>query len=330
VTSLAAGELGAQIEALLDELDGAGPAVAGQVEELVRAVVGLHGAGLRRLVEVLRGLPDGERVMRLLAADEIVSGLLLLHELHPDDVTTRRQPAVEQVKAEHAPQRPRELPLLQIQPLSKRSEARPKGGTPGAGERCGLCGEQVAAEHGHVANLGDRRLLCACTACYLLFAGEGAGNGRYRSVPQRYRRLPGFTLSQAQWDSLDIPVDLAFFFHQSALDTYVACYPSPAGATESLLDLSAWADVVAANPALADIAADVEALLLRWRAPDAECYLVPIDTCYELAGLVRAHWVGFNGGVDLWRRIDEFFDRLRRRCAQPGPEGLEVPEGSGG
>jgi Family of unknown function (DUF5947) len=325
VTSLAAGELSAQIEALLDELDGAGPAVAGRAEELVRAVVGLHGAGLRRLVELLRGLPDGERIMRLLAADDIVAGLLLLHELHPGDATTRRQQDVDQVAADHAPQRPRELPLLQIQPLPKRSEGPPKGGTHGARERCGLCGEQVAAEHGHVANLGDRRLLCACRACYLLFAEEGAGNGRYRAVPQRYLRLPRFAFSQAQWDSLNIPVDLAFFFHQSDLDTVVACYPSPAGATESLLDLSAWANVVAANPVLAEIAADVEAdveaLLLRWRATDPECYLVPIDACYELAGLVRAHWVGLNGGAELWRRIDEYFDQLRRRCAQPGPEG---------
>jgi Family of unknown function (DUF5947) len=300
-------ELGAQIEALLDELDCAGPAVAGQVEELVRAVVGLHGAGLRRLVELLRGLPDGERIMRLLAADEIVAGLLQLHELQP--------------------QQSRELPLLQIQPLPKRREVPPNSGTPGASERCGLCGEQVAAEHGHVANLGDRRLLCACRACYLLFTKDGAANGRYRAVPQRYLRLPGFALSQAQWDSLNIPVDLAFFFHQSDLDTVVACYPSPAGATESLLDLNAWADVVAANPAIAGIAADVEALLLRWRATGAECYLVPIDACYELAGLVRTHWVGFAGGADLWRRIEEYFDRLQRRCAPPGPE---EPEGRGG
>jgi Family of unknown function (DUF5947) len=101
----------------------------------------------------------------------------------------------------------------------------------------------------------------------------------------------------------------------------VACYPSPAGATESLLDLSAWAGVVAANPVLADLAADVEALLLRWREPAAECYLVPIDACYELTGLVRAHWVGFQGGENLWRQIDEYFDRLRRRCGHREPEG---------
>ena len=192
---------------------------------------------------------------------------------------------------------------------------------PPAGEVCEMCGEPVAPGHAHVASLSERRLLCACRACYLLFTQEGAGARRLRAVPERYREASDFAFSQAQWDSLAIPVDLVFLFHQSDLTdpnaerTVVACYPSPAGATESELDLGSWLEIAAANPVLADVEADVEAVLVR-RHGDGEftCLVVPIDACYELVGLVRLHWSGFHGGEEVWRRIDEFFAGLRLRA----------------
>ena len=107
------------------------------------------------------------------------------------------------------------------------------------GERCEMCDEPIAEAHSHVANLGERRLLCTCRACYLLFTREGAGRQRLRAVPERYRHVADFSLSQQAWDDLAIPVDLVFLFEQSQLDAseaerqIVACYPSPAGATES-------------------------------------------------------------------------------------------------
>jgi Family of unknown function (DUF5947) len=74
--------------------------------------------------------------------------------------------------------------------------------------------------------------------------------------------------------------------------------------------------VVAANPVLADVEADVEAVLVR-RLGDGDfcCLVVPIDACYELVGLVRQHWTGFHGGDEVWRRIDEFFAALQDRVA---------------
>ena len=42
-----------------------------------------------------------------------------------------------------------------------------------------------------------------------------------------------------------------------------AFYPSPAGATESLLPLTAWEEIVRENPALREMQPDVEALLVR-------------------------------------------------------------------
>jgi hypothetical protein len=184
------------------------------------------------------------------------------------------------------------------------------------GERCDLCAEPVPEDHSHVVNLDSRAILCTCRACYLLFTHEGAAGGRFRAVPERYLHDPGFRLDDAQWDALQIPVRIAFFFRNSSLERTVAFYPSPAGATESLLPLAAWEEVVAANPALAGLAPDVEAVLVRRTADGFESYLVPIDACYELVGLVRLHWRGFDGGEEAWRQIDGFFDRLRERCGE--------------
>jgi len=189
------------------------------------------------------------------------------------------------------------------------------------GEVCEMCGEPVAQRHGHVASLSERRLLCSCRACYLLFTRQGAGARRLRAVPENCREATGFVFSEAQWNDLAIPVDLVFVFQQSdqrdpdAPKHVVACYPSPAGATECELDLTAWSGIVAANSGLADVEADVEAALVRRHDSGAfTCMLVPIDVCYELVGLIRQHWKGFQGGDDVWRRIDAFFEELRQRA----------------
>jgi hypothetical protein len=187
------------------------------------------------------------------------------------------------------------------------------------GERCELCGEAIPEEHGHVADVESRGLLCTCRACYLLFTHRGAARGRYRSVPDRYRWDPTFRLTEAQWDGLQIPVDVAFFFFNTPLGRFVALYPGPGGATESELDVGAgaWRDVLDANPAFADLAPDVEALLVRRAGDRFEAYLVPIDACYELVGRVKRTWKGFAGGEEAWREIDEFFERLRERSGGP-------------
>ena len=189
------------------------------------------------------------------------------------------------------------------------------------GEACEMCGEQVAEAHSHVASLSERRILCTCRACYLLFTAEGAGARRLRAVPERVRLAEDFSFSAAQWDDLAIPVDLVFLFQQSDAEDVdaprrvVACYPSPAGATESELDLAAWAQIAAANPTLADIEPDVEAALVRRHdGATFTCLVVPIDVCYELVGLVRMHWAGFQGGDEVWQRIDAFFDQLLVRA----------------
>ncbi|MGH3344276.1 MAG: DUF5947 family protein [Carbonactinosporaceae bacterium] len=191
---------------------------------------------------------------------------------------------------------------------------------PSPGERCEMCSQSLAGEHSHVVDLAGRGLMCSCRACYLLFTYDGAAGGSYRAVPDRHRYDPAFQLTAAQWDALGIPVELAFFFHNSTLDRFVAFYPSPAGATESELPLDTWHDVLRANPGVADLDPDVEALLLRQQERRFECYLVPIDVCYDLVGRMRLHWRGFQGGEEVWREIDTFLAQLRGRSeAACGP-----------
>jgi Fe-S cluster biogenesis protein NfuA len=92
-------ELPVRIEGLLDQLASTGDQVVSDcAEELVAAVVALYGEGLERVVMSLRGTPDGELAIRRLAEDELIGNLLLLHGLHPDDVDTRIQLALDRVR----------------------------------------------------------------------------------------------------------------------------------------------------------------------------------------------------------------------------------------
>ena len=200
-------------------------------------------------------------------------------------------------------------------PLAVLGRVRATRPRPGAQERCEMCAADLGAEHQHVVDVVGRGLLCTCRPCYLLFTAGGA-ELRYRAVPGRYLAFPGFALSAGQWDDLEIPVGLAFFFVNSQLGRTVAFYPGPAGATESELPLGAWDRIVDANPVLGSLAPDVEALIVRM--PDRsrstmEAHLVPIDRCYELVGLLRTAWRGFDGGQEARALLDAFFDDLAVR-----------------
>lgn len=193
--------------------------------------------------------------------------------------------------------------------------------TPGAGrgtgsstERCELCAEPIPSEHRHLLELSTRELQCICRACRLLFERPAAGGDHYRLVPDRRWYVVDFDLPDPVWAGLSIPVDMAFFLHSSAAERVVAYYPSPAGPTESLLQLTAWEEVTAANPVLAGMTHDVEALLVN-RARDARDHLLaPIDDCYSLVGLIRTQWRGLGGGAGVRAEIDDFFTGLRQRA----------------
>jgi hypothetical protein len=203
-------------------------------------------------------------------------------------------------------------PLAVLQRIRGATAARPS-----PGERCEMCAEPLAEAHDHVVDLEQRSLMCTCHGCYLLFTPDGAGGHRYRAVPDRYLAFTDFRLSATEWDALQIPVSVAFFFVNSSLDRVAAFYPGPAGATESLLSLETWADVVAANPQLGTLVPDVEAFLVRVDGRDrgrVECFLVPIDACYELVGRLRQLWRGFDGGSEAREALESFFAGVRARA----------------
>ncbi|MGZ4653169.1 NifU family protein [Oryzihumus sp.] len=92
-------ELASRVELLLDAFhDGPDRLAADRAEELVRAVVALYGAGLARVVDLLGEVEGGEELVRRLAGDDLVGSLLVLHDLHPDDVDTRIQQALDRVR----------------------------------------------------------------------------------------------------------------------------------------------------------------------------------------------------------------------------------------
>ncbi len=196
-------------------------------------------------------------------------------------------------------------------------------------ERCELCSAGLAANHQHLVEPASRKLLCACDPCTILFSNYDGqneqnvlGGQKYRRVPRRIRFLPDFRLTEALWDSLMIPINMAFFFHSSPAGKVVALYPSPAGPTESLLTFASWEEIVAENPILKEMEPDVEALLVSRISrlnsgrgqESAEYYLAPIDECYKLTGLIRAHWRGLSGGAEAWEEIARFFSGLKERA----------------
>jgi hypothetical protein len=184
-------------------------------------------------------------------------------------------------------------------------------------ERCELCSAGLAQEHPHLVEISLRRIVCACEACATLF--DGMTGGKYKRVARRAQFLADFQMTDARWDDLLIPINMAFFFRSSTEDRMVTLYPSPAGAVESQLRLDAWDEIMQQNRVLRNLRPDIEALLVNrvghaHELSRAEYYIAPIDECYRLVGLIRANWKGLSGGAEVWGEIGRFFSDLRSRA----------------
>ena len=199
------------------------------------------------------------------------------------------------------------VPLSALRRFIKRQEPE---------ERCELCSQPLAPHphHEHLLEAEARQMLCSCTPCALLFPPEA--EKRYRRVSRRLWYLRDFVMTDAQWEALAIPVNMAFLQTTAPSGDVRAFYPSPAGPTESLLTLEGWGELVAANPLLSRMQPDVEALLVNRVRNAREHYVAPIDRCYELVGLIRISWRGLSGGTEVWERIEAFFAELRRQATE--------------
>jgi hypothetical protein len=182
-----------------------------------------------------------------------------------------------------------------------------------AQEHCELCSEPIPPDHRHLLEVSTREMMCVCRPCSILFDREAASEGRYRLVPDRRLFLEDFEMSDPQWESLRVPVDMAFFFYSTPAERVVAFYPSPMGPTESLLKLDTWEELERCNPVLGRMERDVEALLVNRVRGAREHFLVPMDECYSLVGLIRTRWRGLSGGREVWEEIGRFFEELRER-----------------
>jgi hypothetical protein len=195
--------------------------------------------------------------------------------------------------------------------LRKFAGARPKGEAlrRAAVEQCELCSIRILPQHRHLLEMSTQKIVCACDACALRF--QDVVEGRFKLIPRDARALPDFAITDADWENFALPINLAFFFYSTPRKKMMAYYPSPAGATESLLPLDAWEALVSQNPPLQKLQPDVEALLINRAGKARNYFIAPIDKCYELVGTIRMHWRGFSGGQEVWDKIESFFSHLK-------------------
>ncbi|MFF3336302.1 DUF5947 family protein [Streptomyces sp. NPDC002888] len=189
---------------------------------------------------------------------------------------------------------------------------------PGAREeRCDLCAQPLPTghPHRHVLQSADGAVSCACRACAVLFDHGATSSGGYRLLPEERRRLDGFRIDDIVWAGLGVPVSLAFFTRSAETGEVTAAYPSPLGALRATVPADSWRDVEQGHPDLPEHVTDVTALLVHRARGADEHWLVPLDDCYRLVAVVRAHWKGLDGGPEVWQQVEDFF----RELTEPTP-----------
>jgi hypothetical protein len=89
-----------RIDKLVQKLDSSDPSLRGTARDLIQSVMQLHGAGLERILEIVSstGGDAGALLVKTLGQDELVSSLLVLYGLHPEDFETRVRRALDKVQ----------------------------------------------------------------------------------------------------------------------------------------------------------------------------------------------------------------------------------------
>jgi hypothetical protein len=185
-----------------------------------------------------------------------------------------------------------------------------RAATRSATATCELCPIGIGEQHRHLLDLTQRRIVCVCETCWSLRSGDP----EFRPPGTRTLWLADFAMPDEVWAAFQIPIGLAFLLRSSVTGAVVALYPSPAGATESELELTAWDALCAANPVLERLEPDAEALIVDRTSSEHRYAIVGVDRCYALVGLVKERWSGITGGPGVAIAIAGFFDDLRAQA----------------
>ena len=192
------------------------------------------------------------------------------------------------------------------EPSAPRSAPAATAGTAG----CELCPIGIGEDHRHLLHLVERRIICVCETCWSMRSGDP----EFRPPGSRTLWLEDFVMADEIWSAFQIPIGLAFLMRSSVAGAVVALYPSPVGATESELELTAWDALCAANPILDQLEPDAEALIVNRTTDPHQYAIVPVDQCYSMVGLVKSRWEGITGGRGVEEAVGEFFERVRARA----------------
>ncbi|MFF8594632.1 DUF5947 family protein [Streptomyces sp. NPDC015220] len=176
-----------------------------------------------------------------------------------------------------------------------------------AAQVCEVCAAPVPGEHPHLYDAERAQVSCACGPCSVLFAGDGAGGGRFRLVPRRRVRL-----GRVDTEALGVPVGLVFFVPH-ADGTVTAQGPSPAGTMRWEVDAAAWRRAAERRPELASMEPEVEAVLVNTVRGLDHHWIVPVDDCLRMLAVVRREWRGLSGGGRVWPAVEDFFAQLTER-----------------
>ena len=134
-----------------------------------------------------------------------------------------------------------------------------------AGRAASCARSRSPAEHKHLLDLEERRIVCVCPTCWSMRSGDA----RYRPTGSRTLWLEDFDAAPTSCGRRSRSRSASrSSCARARRANVVGLYPSPAGATECELDLDAWDRLVAANPVLEDLDPDAEALIVN-RLADA-------------------------------------------------------------
>lgn len=88
-----------RIGGLVQEIESiADPAIRASTKDLVQSLMDLHGAALEKALEIVADAADGMSIIDRLGRDSLVSSVLILYGLHPEDIETRVVRAVDRVR----------------------------------------------------------------------------------------------------------------------------------------------------------------------------------------------------------------------------------------